>query len=214
LALGYLTGKASSKALGTNINIPLALTLSVLPDIDLFMEPMLRHGGPTHSLVILTALFLPVILIWKKASIPYLAAAASHALIGDYLTRSANTRGVQLLFPLTRTWYSAGLEEAELLYIYSEIILLIVFLSLLFTTKDTNFLTKNHRSNWLLVIPVITLVLPLLIDFPLYVPIELVIPHLALIAMLMLPILVDANHLICHPAHRHQQRSSVQSKDT
>jgi hypothetical protein len=142
-----------------------------------------------------------VILIWRKTSIPYLAAAASHALIGDYLTRSANTRGVQLLFPLTRTWYSAGLEGAELLYIYSEIILLIAFLSLLFTTRDTNFLTKNHPSNWLLVIPLITLILPVLIDFPLHVPIELVIPHLILIATLMLPILSDAKHLIRHSAH-------------
>lgn len=181
----------------------MALTLSILPDIDLFLDPILRHGGPTHSLIILIALFLPVILIWKKASIPYIAAAASHGLIGDYLTRSINTRGVQLLFPLTRTWYSAGLDEAELLYIYSEIVLLIAFLSLLFTTKDTSFLTKNHRSNWLLVIPLITLVLPVLVDFPIHVPMELIIPHLILIIMLMFPILVDVQHLIRHSVHRH-----------
>lgn len=204
MALGYLTGKASSKALGTSINIPLALALSVLPDIDLFLEPMLRHGGPTHSLIVLAILFLPVILIWKRTSIPYLAAAASHGLIGDYLTRSINTKGVQLLFPLTSARYSAGLEEAELLYIYSEIVLLVVFLSLLFTTKDTSFLTKNHSSNWLLVIPLITLVLPVLIDFPIHVPMELIIPHLILIIMLMLPILVDVQHLIRHSVHRHR----------
>lgn len=189
------------------MNIPLALTLSVLPDIDLFLEPALRHGGPTHSLIILIALFLPVILIWKKASIPYLAAAASHALIGDYLTRSINTRGVQLLFPLTRTWYSAGLEGAEPIYIYSEMALLILFLTLLFATKNTNFLTRNHPSNWLLAIPIVTLILPVLIDFPIHLPIELIIPHLALIAMFLLPILVDANHLIRHSAHRHLQKN-------
>jgi len=177
----------------------------VLPDVDLFFEPALRHGGPTHSLIILIALFLPVILIWKKASIPYLAAAASHALIGDYLTRSANTRGVQLLFPLTRTWYSAGLEEAELIYVYSEIAILIVFLTLLFATKDSTALTKNHSSNWLLAIPVITLALPLLIDFPMHVPIELVIPHLVLIAVLMFPIFADVSHLIRHSIHRRQE---------
>jgi len=181
----------------------LVLTLSVLPDVDLFLEPTLRHGGPTHSLIILIILFLPVIVVWRKKSIPYLAAAASHSLIGDYLTRSVKTRGVQLLFPLTSKWYSAGLEEAELLYVYSEIILFILFLSLLFTTRDIAVLTKNHPSNWLLLIPVLTAVLPVLTDFPLHVPIELVIPHLALIALLMIPILVDAKHLAGSLIRRH-----------
>jgi membrane-bound metal-dependent hydrolase YbcI (DUF457 family) len=175
--------------------------LSVLPDIDLFLEPILRHGGPSHSLVMLIVLFLPVILIWRKASIPYLAAAASHSLIGDYLTRSVKTQGVQLLFPITSTWYSAGLEEAGLTYVYSEVVIFIIFLSLLFTTRDATALVKNHPSNWLLTIPVLTLVLPVLTDFPLHVPIELVIPHLALIALLMVPVLIDAKHLIRSFSH-------------
>jgi membrane-bound metal-dependent hydrolase YbcI (DUF457 family) len=181
----------------------LVLTVSVLPDIDLFVEPVLRHGGPTHSLILLIILFVPVILIWKKTSIPYLAAAASHSLIGDYLTRSIKTRGVQLFFPLTTKWYSAGLEEAELLYVYSEIILFILLLSLLFTTRDNKFLTKNHPSNWLLMIPILTLVVPVLTDFPIHVPVELIIPHIVLIAMLILPILIDANRLIRYATHRH-----------
>lgn len=203
MALGYLTGKASSKVLGTGINIPLALILSVLPDIDLFLEPLLRHGGPTHSLVILGILFLPVILIWKKACIPYVAATASHSLIGDYLTRSVNTRGVQLLFPITSRWYSAGLDEAELLYVYSEIVLFILFLSLLLLTRDAKFMTKDHLSNSLLVIPILTLAVPIVIDFPMHVPIELIIPHIVLIAMLILPILIVVNRLLRYGSHRH-----------
>ncbi len=202
MALSYIAGKLTAKPLQVNPNIPLVLTLSVLPDVDLFMEPLLRHGGPTHSLVILVALFLPAMLIWRKTSIPYLAATASHSLIGDYLTRSVKTRGVQLFFPLKRTWYSAGLEGAELLYVYSEVILFVIFLSLLSATRDTNFLTKNCLSNWLITIPLLTLILPVLTDFPIHVPIELVIPHLMLIALLTLPILVDVNHLIRNSAHR------------
>ena len=164
---------------------------------------MLRHGGPTHSLIVLAVLFLPVILIWKKASIPYFAATASHSLIGDYLTRSVNTRGVQLLFPITSRWYSAGFDEAELLYVYSEIILFILFLSLLLTTRDAKFLTEDHLSNWLLVIPVLTLALPVLMDFPMHVPVELIIPHIVLTAMLMLPFLIDVKRLVRHGFHRH-----------
>lgn len=186
----------------TTLNIPLALTLSILPDIDLFMEPMLRHGGPTHSIVILSVLFLPVLLLWKKAGVPYLAAAASHTLVGDYLTRSVKTTGVQLSFPLTSTWYSAGLEEARLVYVYSEIALLTLFLLLLFATKDAVVLTRSHTSNWVLMIPILTLALPVLTDFPLHVPVELVIPHLALIVLLMLPILTDVKHLTHSYTHK------------
>ncbi len=39
MALSYITGKLSAKPLGVNLNIPLVLTLSVLPDIDLLRSP-------------------------------------------------------------------------------------------------------------------------------------------------------------------------------
>jgi hypothetical protein len=51
-------------------------------------------------------------------------------------------------------------------------------------------------------IPILTLVVPVLTDFPIHVPVELIIPHIVLIAMLMLPILIDANRLIRYATHR------------
>jgi hypothetical protein len=141
-------------------------------------------------------LFAPAILVWKKASIPYLAAAASHSLVGDYLTRSIKERGVQLLFPLSSTWFSAGFKEAELMYVYSEMIIFIAFLSLLLATRDIKDLTKVHPSNFLLIIPILTAALPVFIEFPVHVPLELVIPHLALISLLTIPILVDLRSYI------------------
>ena len=68
MALSYIVGKLSAKPLGVNLNIPLVLTLSVLPDIDLLI-PMLEHGGPAHSIVLYSIIALPMILIWRRKTI-------------------------------------------------------------------------------------------------------------------------------------------------
>jgi len=198
LALGYLTGKASAKLLNVNINIPLALTLSILPDIDLLLTPMLQHGGPTHSLIFYLAIAFPSILVWKKQAIPYLAALISHPLLGDYPTRQSRTEGVQLFFPLSSSWFSGGSEAASLTYVYVEFALFIAFLMLMLTTRDITTLIKHHPSNLLLAIPISTALLPVFLQFPITVPLELIIPHLILLFLLALPILMDIKHITRH----------------
>ena len=191
-----MTSKLFSKTLRTNLNIPLALAISLVPDIDLLLEPALIHGGPTHSILLLTILFIPAFFIWKKASLPYLASAASHSIIGDYLTRLPKHRGVQLLYPLNSTFYSARPEVTQLTYIYSEIIMFVAFLFLLVAARDTKALTKVHPSNFLFIIPILTAALPVFIEFPLPVPSQLIIPHLALMVILAVPILLDLESYI------------------
>lgn len=191
LALGYLTGKGSAKFLNVNINIPLALTLSILPDIDLLLTPILTHGGPTHSIILYLAIAFPTIFVWKKQAIPYLIAIVSHPLLGDYLTRPSRAQGVQLFFPLTSSWFSAGSETAFLAYVYFELALFSAFLVLMLTTRDITTLIKHHPSNMLLAIPVSTALLPVFLQFPIPVPPELIIPHIILIVLLTFPILID-----------------------
>ena len=65
LAFGYLSGRASSKLLNVNINIPLLFLVSILPDIDLLI-PGVEHRGPTHSMIVLCTLSLPALMIYKK----------------------------------------------------------------------------------------------------------------------------------------------------
>lgn len=195
LALGYLTGKASSKPLKVNVNIPLILTLSILPDIDLLI-PMLQHGGPTHSIILYLVIAFPAILLWKKQTIPYLIATASHPLIGDYLTRPTRGQGIQLLCPLTSNWFSAGSQALTLTYVYAELALFPIFLILILATRDIKTLTKPHPSNMLLAVPISTALLPVFTKFPISIPPELIIPHLVLILILTLPILIDIRHLL------------------
>ncbi len=192
LALGYLTGKASAKFLNVNINIPLILTLSILPDID-FLIPMLQHSGPTHSIILILAIAFPAILVWKKQTIPYLVALASHPLLGDYLTYQRKAPGAQLFFPLTSSWFAAGSEAARLTYVYLELALFAAFLMLMVTTRDITTLIKHHPSNFLLAIPISTAFLPVFMQFLGFIPVppELIVPHIILILLLALPILID-----------------------
>jgi len=61
VALGYLTGKATSKLLNARINIPLLFFASNIPDIDFLLG--LEHRGTTHSLIVQTA-------VWNLAASP------------------------------------------------------------------------------------------------------------------------------------------------
>jgi membrane-bound metal-dependent hydrolase YbcI (DUF457 family) len=69
MALAYLLGKGSAKALKVNLNIPLILVLLIIPDMDLiFMREL--HRGPTHSIITALIIFVPVFLIYRRRAIP------------------------------------------------------------------------------------------------------------------------------------------------
>jgi len=195
LALGYISGKATSKLLNVNANIPLLFVASIIADIDLLI-PGLEHRGPTHSIILFLAIAFPAILVWKKQSLPYLVALASHPLLGDYLTNPSAIKGVQLFFPLSSSWFSGGSEAASLTYVYVELALFIVLLTLMLTTRDITTLIKHHPSNLLLVIPLLTAFIPVFLQFPIPVPPTLIIPHLVLLILLALPIPIDIKHLM------------------
>ena len=185
LAIGYLSGKATAKLAHVNVNVPVMFTLAILPDIDLLI-PRLAHRGPTHSLIVLALLFVPVFLLYKKRAIPYFAALILHPLIGDILTG-----GAQLLWPLTTTEYGLRLDIANPANILTEWTFFLASLALLYTAKDLHTLFQRHRSNLFLLIPIFTVLLPTFLMFPIYVPRELIIPHLIYLTIFTLSILVD-----------------------
>ena len=184
LALGYLSGKAASRILNVNINIPLLFLVSVLPDIDLLI-PGIKHRGPLHSVIVFCFLFLPAFIFLGKRAIPYFVALIQHILIGDYLTGST-----QLLWPITSNWYGLDIEITSLTNISIEWILFLTSITIMFKTKDVWLLFQHHPSNMILSIPVLTVLLPTLLSFPLYVPLELVLPHLIYLALFSFSILM------------------------
>lgn len=186
LALGYITGKASSKLLNVKVNLPLLFLASVISDVDLLI-PGLKHRGPTHSLTIFLLILIPALMVYGKRAVPYFIAAIQHSLLGDYLTGG----GTQLLWPITSNWYGIGIEIASLTNVYLEWTVFLMSLTLMLKTKDLWTLFQHHPSNLMLTIPVLTLILPAFLSFPLAVPLELIIPHLIYLTILSVSALID-----------------------
>jgi len=182
-ALGYIIGKAVSKATHQSPDIPLILTLSLLPDIDLII-PVLQHRGPTHSLILTLIAFAPFLITRRNKTLPYLAAFTSHTIIGDYLTDG----GVQLLWPLSYRWmtYPNMIKMGSAFEANLEILLFTISLGTMILTKDYIPLLKANKTNLLLFIPIITIISPMTLRYPLAIPEILIIPHLIILTILVI----------------------------
>lgn len=184
IALGYLMGKIGSKALKVDVNIPLLLVLSVLSDIDLLI-PGLKHRGPTHSIILASLLFIPFLALYRKMAILYFASLIQHSLLGDFITG-----GGMLLWPFSSSFYGIQIEMMSLTNISIEWISFVLFLAAMLKTGDMKEFFHHHSSNLLLSIPIFTALLPTFLNFPAYVPLELVAPHLVYIMLFAISILV------------------------
>ncbi len=201
MALAYLLGKASGKLFKVNFNIPLVLVLSIIPDIDIIFQFLLKsdiHRGPTHSIVVAALLFIPVFYFYRQKAVPYFAALASHSLIGDYLIGGQ----VLLLWPLSS--HEFGAYELGLPYINIfnpinvalEFTLFIIATVILFKTRDIFCFFRNNLLNLILVVPIFTVLLPTFASYPLTVPALLVLPHLFYLVLFSVSVLIVINHLL------------------
>jgi membrane-bound metal-dependent hydrolase YbcI (DUF457 family) len=182
--LAYLLGIGLAKVLKTYVNIPILLVLSILPDVDLIYDFFMKteiHRGPTHSIIIAILAFIPFFILYRKKAIPYFAALSSHSLIGDFLVAGH----VQLLWPLNEHEFcihcDLGLPYIGVhsqLNIALELTLFTLTLIILLKTKDIYLFFRNSKTNLLLAIPILTVLLPSLLSFPVYVPFTLLLPHL------------------------------------
>ena len=185
MAIAYLLGKGSSKALRINVNIPFLLVLSILPDVDIifdFLTGSEMHRGPTHSIVVALIAFLPLFIIYRKKAIPYFLGLISHPLIGDFLTGGR----LQLFWPFSTAEY--GLHELGSYYIgitdpvniALELSLFAIATIVLFKSGDWKVFFKNNKTNLVLIIPITTVLLPSTIGYPFNAPLLLTEPILAL----------------------------------
>ena len=185
-ALGYIISKATVKITEMKLNIPLLITLSVIPDIDILI-PFLEHRGPAHSIITLFMVFIPIFAIYRKKAIPYFLALIQHPLIGDYITGGR----IQLLWPLTTQYYGMEICIKSQTNITLEWIVFLTSIIIMLKAKDTVTLFQPHKSNLILVIPTFTVLLPTFLSFPLNVPAWLIPPHLAYISIFSASIIID-----------------------
>ncbi len=172
LALGYILGKSASSPLRVNINIPLVLTLAVIPDIDFLFEPALTHRGPLHSVIILTLIFIPFFMVYRKLAFPYFLAIVQHSLIGDLVGGGH----LQLLWPLSNSYY--GLVIPTVTIIILEWVLFLFSMLVMAKTGDLHRFFHPSKSNLLLVIPLATTIAPVVFSYPIKVPLSIVPAHL------------------------------------
>ena len=200
MGLAYLIAKASGKLLKVNFNLPLVLVLSILPDIDIIFQFLLKsdiHRGPTHSIVVATLFFIPVFIIYRQRATPYFAALASHSLIGDFLIGGQ----IQLFWPLSTQEFGLSEMGFPLITIDSsinialELTIFAIATIIMFKTQDMRVFLRKSKLNLVLVIPIFTVLLPTFAAYPLYVPILLVLPHLFYLVVFAIAVLIALKSL-------------------
>ena len=147
LALGYLAGRSTSKLVHVEVNLPLLFAVSVLPDVDILLN--ILHRGPTHSLVTITILLIPFLVVYRKRAIPYGGALISHILIGDFFTE-----GTQMFWPFSSNFFGIfNINTTSSSIAITELIFFLVSLPIMYKLNDFQNLLKPHTKNWLLLLP-------------------------------------------------------------
>ena len=188
-------GKASAKITKTKLNIPIALTLSVIPDIDILI-PFLQHRGPVHSIITLFVVFIPIFTIYHKKAIPYFLALIQHPLIGDYIAGGQ----LQLLWPIATQYYGMEIGIKSQTNITIEWLIFLASMIVMLKTKDIMAFFQPHNSSLILSIPTFTVLLPTFLAFPLEVPPILILPHIVYLILFLTSILIDVRKILTNSA--------------
>jgi hypothetical protein len=191
IAFAYLSSKASAKLLKTRLIIPLALTLSVLPDADLLF-PFLEHRGPTHSVITALIVFAPFFLVYRREAVPYFVAFVQHSLVGDFIAGGR----IQLLWPITTQVFGITMDIKSTTNVTIEWGMFLASIAVMLLTRDIATFFKHGKSNLILMIPTFTVLLPTILSFPTGVPFWLVPPHIVYSVIFLVAIAVALFHIL------------------
>jgi hypothetical protein len=190
MALAYLLSKATAKLLKVKINIPLILVLSIIPDIDIILNFLFNiqiHRGPTHSLITAIVVFIPFFIIYRWKAVPYFTALASHSAIADFIIGGQ----LQLLWPLsTREFGFPYIDINNPVNVAFEFTLFVIATIIMWKTRDIFQFFRNSKLNLILAIPIFTVLLPTFTNYPLSVPLLLVLPHLFYLVLFIISVLI------------------------
>jgi hypothetical protein len=133
--------------------------------------------------------FVPFFTLYRKKAVPYFLALVSHALIGDFLIGG----GVQLLWPLSDAkfgnyWLFTTITDPA--NVALELILFAVATIVMFKTRELLQFLQPHKSNLVLVVPILTVLLPTFVGYPIDVPFLLIIPHLFYLILFSISVLI------------------------
>ena len=196
MGIAYLLGKTSAGILRVKFNLPLILVLSVLPDIDILFDFILKtdiHRGPTHSIISAILVFVPFFILYKQKAVPYFIALISHSLIADFLIGGQ----LLLLWPLsTREFGFFNIKIDSLANVVLEFTLFVITLIAMVKTRDLLQFLRNSKLNLFLAIPVFTVLLPTFLSYPLNVPFLLIFPHIFYLVLFVVSVFIALKGIV------------------
>ncbi len=145
MAWAYVLAKPFSK----NINMYLIMLLGILPDIDILFNSSIEHRSITHSIPILSMLFIPLFVKYRRKALPYYIALTQHVFFGDLIVGKT-----QLFWPFGPT-IGLGFSLTSIENIIIEGIGLGIFIALIIKDRQ-KLLTRN---NLLVLIPLLLLII-------------------------------------------------------
>ena len=204
-AFGYILSRSSAELLKTRINIPLVLALSIIPDVDVWLSNFVAHRGPTHSIIMATLVFIPVLFIYRTKAVPYFVALVQHSLIGDLITGRNN----QMLWPATTQYYGLNIDIASTTNMALEWTIFLISIIVMIKAKDIADLLSRRSSNLILAVPTFTVLLPTFVAQPIEVPPALMLPHIAYLVIFLASIIATCWKFLAMHKLETRMRSGV-----
>jgi hypothetical protein len=188
----------SSNKHGRGLFVPAVLMLGILPDIDLFLgNSEMIHRTFTHSLTFWLVIFVPLLLVYRRKSIPYFVAVVQHFAFGDFIFGK-----VMILWPFSLSYFGFDIAMPSLPDVVLETFGLLLAAGIILFNGDLRRLLSVDNRNKLMLLPLLSLVASMLffaVDWSI-VPIVAYIWSRKLLTILVLDHLILATFLVVSTA--------------
>jgi hypothetical protein len=164
------------------------LMLGVIPDIDLLLQGFgVVHHTFTHSLFFWFVIFAPFLVVFRRRSIPYLAAVVQHFAFGDFLVGN-----VMIFWPFSSLSFGFNIFMPSVLDVALETAGLLLAAGILYFNGDLRRLLSVKMRNISMLFPFLALLASMLffaVDWP-------IVPLIAYIWSRKLLTIIVLEHMI------------------
>ena len=148
----YLFSKLTGRQVKVNLPAYLALLGGVLPDFDIYFNPLIQHHTYTHSLIILLPICAVLVIRFKGLGLAFSAGTLSH-LVADSIVGT-----IPPLYPLSNFQFGISLGLPSPADTVLEVGALGLVLFLAYLNRDYRLVTESQRESVYLVIPMVSIV--------------------------------------------------------
>ena len=158
MAWAYVWAVVSGGRRSGKLSVPAVLMLGVLPDFDLFLWGFgVVHHTFTHSLFFWFVIFAPVMVVFRRKSIPYLVAVVQHFAFGDFLVGD-----VMILWPLSSSYFGFDIAMPSIPDVALETAGLLLAAGIVYLNGDLRRLLSADTRNISMYLPLTALLTSML----------------------------------------------------